>query len=93
MISDRLNEFINFHEGTINKLLHIAGFSLLGLGIVQKSLFWVVVGGVTQELGHFYQYYKTKRPQDNPLLGIRSQSIFAIPLFILIVLYVYFAKQ
>jgi uncharacterized membrane protein YGL010W len=85
-------EFLDFHDGRLNKALHILGFTLLGLGIIQKSLALVIIGGITQELGHVYQYSRTKRQEDNPWHGIKSQSIFAIPIFILIVIYVLFTR-
>ncbi len=92
MVKQQLKEFLNFHEGKLNKVIHILGFAILGLGILEKNLALVIVGGVTQELGHFYQYARTKREKDSPWHGLKSQSIFAIPIFILIVLYVAFAK-
>lgn len=87
-----LKEFVGFHGGIVNRLIHLVGFAIVGLGIVEKNIVWVVVGGVTQELGHFYQYAKTGKPQDNPWHGLRSQSIFAFPIFIAIVVYVLVAK-
>lgn len=92
MLKKQLYQFIGFHEGMVNKLFHIAGFTLIGIGIVEKSLLFVILGGITQELGHFYQYSKTKKPKDSPLNGLKPQSVFAIPIFILIVLYVVLAK-
>lgn len=92
MLQKYFREFLDFHEGKLNRLIHLVGFSLLGLGIIEKSLALVIVGGVTQELGHFYQYAQTKRVKDSPWYGFKSQSIFAIPIFILIVLYVVFVK-
>ncbi len=87
-----LKSFIDFHEGLLNRIIHIVGFALIGVGIAEKSLLFVAVGGITQELGHFYQYAKTKKAKDNPLNGLKSQSLFAIPLFILIVLYIVLTK-
>lgn len=75
-----------------NKLFHIAGFVLIGIGILEKSIFFVLAGGVAQELGHFYQYAKTRNPKENPLYCIRPQLLFAYPLFALIILYVMLAK-
>ncbi|HWY79544.1 MAG TPA: hypothetical protein VNW29_04240 [Candidatus Sulfotelmatobacter sp.] len=48
----------------------------------------LITGGVTQELGHVYQYAKTKNFKESPLYCLKPQSIFAFPSFILIILYV-----
>jgi len=32
-----LSKFIECHDGIINKLIHIAGFALIGLGIFEKK--------------------------------------------------------
>lgn len=92
MISERLQQFIRCHEGAINKLLHAVGFALIGIGIWQKSLLFVIGGGIAQELGHFYQYSKTRNSKDSPLFCLRPQLLFAYPLFILIVVYVVAGK-
>jgi hypothetical protein len=83
-----LKQFITCHEGTLNRIIHVIGFALIGLGIFQKSLIWVAVGALTQELGHVYQYLKTKNPKDSPMYCFKPQLIFAYPPFLLIVLYV-----
>lgn len=88
----KFEEFIAFHHGVFNRILHLAGFAMIGLGIFEKSLLLVITGAVVQELGHVYQYLKTRDPKDNPLRGLKAQSIFAIPLFILIIIYVVIAK-
>jgi len=64
------------------------GFVLIGIGILQKNIWFVILGGITQEAGHFYQYAETRKQKDNPINGFKSQSIFAIPIFILIIIYV-----
>ncbi len=87
-MNERLQQFIRCHKGTINRLLHIVGFSLIGLGIWQKSLLLVIGGGITQELGHFYQYARTRNYKDNPLFCLKPQVSFAYPFFILIIVYV-----
>jgi hypothetical protein len=92
IIQKYFKDFIDFHEGVLNKVIHIIGFALIGLGIIQKSLFLVIIGGITQEMGHVYQHAKTKKQKDSPWHGIKCQSIFAIPFFILIVIYVVFTK-
>ncbi len=88
----KLEEFGDFHHGKFNIALHLLGFGLIGWGVVEKSLVLVVVGAIVQELGHVYQYFKTRDPKDNPINGLKSQSIFALPIFILIVIYVIVAK-
>ncbi len=85
-------QFIDCHDGLFNRIIHIVGFSLIGIGILEKSLSFVIIGGVTQELGHFYQYAKTKKFKDSPLYCLKPQSIFALPLLILIILYVLLVK-
>ena len=92
MIASRLKEFIRCHKGTINRLLHVIGFTLIGLGIWQKSFLLVIGGAVTQELGHFYQYAKTRNIKDSPFYCLKPQALFAYPIFTLILLYVYFAR-
>ncbi len=88
----QLKQFIHCHVGTINRLLHVAGFTLIGIGIFKLSLTLVIAGGVIQELGHFYQYAQTKNFRDSPLHCLKPQLIFAYPVFGLIVLYVLLAK-
>lgn len=92
MITKYWNQFVGYHTGTINKLIHVVGFALIGVGVFEKSLSLVIAGGLTQELGHFYEYYRTKTPQSSPWACVKPQSIFAYPLFILIILYVIWAK-
>ncbi|MBI3385114.1 hypothetical protein HY030_02905 [Candidatus Gottesmanbacteria bacterium] len=92
MFKKYFQQFVDFHEGTVNKIIHLVGFALLGLAIIEKSLLLVFVGGLTQELGHIYQYAKTKKQSVNPLHGLKGQSLFALPFFVLIVLYVLLAK-
>lgn len=85
-------QFIECHNGTLNRIIHIIGFTFIGIGIFEKSLFWVITGGITQELGHFYQYAKTKKLTDSPLYCLKPQLFFAYLPFILIILYVIFSK-
>lgn len=73
-------------------MIHLIGFAMIGLGIIEKNIFLVLGGGITQELGHVYQYAKTKKFKHSPLSCLKPQSIFAYPIFILIILYVLFAK-
>lgn len=91
-ISKYSNQFVECHDGVSNRVIHIIGFTFIGFGIIEKNLPLVIVGGITQELGHFYEYFKTKHPKANPLYCLKSQSIFAYPIFILIILYIIFAK-
>jgi len=91
-IKKLFNDFVICHDGTANKLIHVVGFSILGLGIFEKSLLYVIAGSITQELGHFYQYFKTKQYKYSPLSCLKPQSVFAYPLFILVILYVLLAR-
>ena len=91
-INNYLEQFIECHNGILNRIIHVIGFALIGIGIMEKSLFWVITGGITQELGHFYQYAKTKKPTDSPLYCLKPQLIFAYLPFFLIILYVVLAK-
>lgn len=86
------NEFVICHDGTANRLIHILGFLTIGIGIIEKNLFYVLLGGIIQELGHFYQYYTTKNYKYSPLFSIKPQSLFFLPIYILMVLYVIFAR-
>ena len=92
MIKKYLKQFVECHHGTINKIIHAIGFAAIGLGIVEKNVFYVIGGGVFQELGHAYQYIKTKNPKYSPFYCVKPQTLFAYPLFILIILYVLFSK-
>lgn len=92
MIALRLKEFIRCHKGTLNRVLHIVGFSLIGVGIWQKSFFFAIAGAITQELGHFYQYAKTKNIKDSPFYCLKPQALFAYPIFILILVYIWLAR-
>lgn len=92
MIKKYFKQFIDCHKGTLNRIIHIIGFILIGIGIIEKSLLLVISGGITQELGHVYQYAKTKNFKESPLYCLKPQSIFAYPLFILIILYVLLVK-
>lgn len=92
MLKKYLKQFIACHNGTVNKLVHVIGFALVGIGVFEKSILYVIFGGVTQELGHFYQYAKTRNFKESPLYCVKPQLIFAYPLFILIILYVLLAK-
>jgi len=92
MIAGQLKQFIRCHEGTINRLLHIAGFGLLGVGVWQLNIWLVLLGGVVQEFGHIYQYAKTRDFKDSPFYCIKPQALFAYPVFILLIIYVLEAK-
>lgn len=92
MINQNLKQFIGCHKGLINNLLHIVGLSLIGIGIWQKSLLLVLAGGIVQELGHIYQYAKTRNIKDSPFYCLKPQLIFAYPIYILIIIYVIVAK-
>ena len=83
-----LKQFIECHTGTMNLVLHIIGFTFIGIGIFQKSIFFVVMGAIVQESGHFYQYARTKNEKYSPRYCSRSQLIFAYPLLLLIILYI-----
>jgi hypothetical protein len=88
MLKKYFIQFVDCHEGNINKVLHVIGLSLVGIGIYYKSLAFVLVGSVVQELGHTYQYLKTRDPKASPWHCLKPQSIFAYPILILIIIYV-----
>ena len=88
MIKKYLKQFIECHYGILNRILHIIGFSVIGVGIYYKSLIFVLTGAVIQELGHFYQYAKTGKFRDSPWHCLKPQSLFAYPILILIIVYV-----
>ena len=92
MVEKRFKEFIRCHEGVLNRILHILGFSLIGLGIWEKSFSFVIVGAGTQELSHFYQYAKTKNIKDSPLYCLKSQVLFVYPILFLILVYIWIAR-
>jgi hypothetical protein len=85
-------QFIECHEGLVNRLIHVIGFALIGLGIIEKNIWLVVSGGVIQELGHFYEYGRTRDPKSSPWFCLKPQLLFAYPLFVLVVLYVLLAR-
>jgi len=87
-----LRELIECHDGAVNRLIHLVGFVLIGLGIIEKNLMLVITGALIQELGHWYQYEKTKNIKYSPLFCFKSQLIFAYPLFALVILYVLLVK-
>ena len=70
-------------KGTI---LHVIGFSLVFLGVSYLNVWLVLLGGVVQEFGHFYQYWKTSLLKHSPLTCVKPQSLFAYPIFLLIIL-------
>lgn len=88
MLVERINQFIRCHQGVVNKLIHIVGFIILGIGIWQTSVWLVIAGGVTQELGHVYQYLKTRDPKASPFYCLKPQLLFAYPIFAVILVYV-----
>ena len=65
-------EFIGCHGGTVNRILHMIGFILIFVGIIIKNVYIVLVGAVVQEIGHFYQYSKTKEKMKEVLKDIQS---------------------
>ena len=87
-----LAQFIRCHHGTINIVVHIVGFGIIGVGVWQKSVLLIIVGAAVQELGHVYQYAKTRNIKDNPFYCVKPQAFFAYPFFILLILYAWLAK-
>lgn len=88
MLKKYFKQFIECHDGTINKILHVVGFSIIGCGIFYKLLSLVLAGAIIQEAGHFYQYAKTEKLKYSPWHCLKPQSIFAYPILILIMIYV-----
>lgn len=89
-ISGLWNIFHICHEWNVNKFLHFIGFSLVFLWIIYKNIYLVLLGGIIQELGHVYQYYQTKDKKHSPFTCMKPQSLFAYPIFFLIIMYVIF---
>ncbi|HSX39063.1 MAG TPA: hypothetical protein VLI92_00495 [Candidatus Saccharimonadales bacterium] len=92
MIYTYLKDFIVCHNGIVNKLFHIIGFTIIGFALVEKSLVLLILGGLTQELGHFYQYSKTNNIKYSPLYCVKPQALFAYPIFLLMVFYIIFTR-
>lgn len=72
MIKKYFRQFVECHQGTLNKIIHIVGFTIIGVEIIEKSLLFVIIGGITQELGHFYQYFKTKESKRKPFILFKT---------------------
>jgi len=87
-----LKEFIECHEGVLNRIIHIAGLGIIVWGIFEKSVSLVILGALIQEGGHFYQYWKTGDKKYSPWFCFKPQLFFAYPLFILIILYIIFTR-
>jgi len=85
-------QFIECHEGMINRLAHVLGFSLMIFGVIYKNLLVFLIGGIFQEAGHFYQYSKTKDERHSPLFCLKPQLIFFYPLFFLAIACILLAK-
>jgi len=88
MLKKYFSQFIDCHHGIFNKILHLIGFGMIGAGIFNKNLSFVIAGALIQELGHFYQYSKTRKLKDSPWHCLRPQLLFAYPILALITLYV-----
>ncbi len=91
MVKSQWIKFVECHTGLLNKLIHVVGFALIGLGILEKSLPLVLLGAVVQEFGHIYQYMKTHEGRFSPWQCFKPQLLFAYPLLLIIILYVVFA--
>ena len=87
---DLLKTFIDCHEGFLNKALHIIGLLVLFYGLLEKSLLFVLLGAFIQELGHVYQYIRTKEKKASPWTCLKPQSVFAYPLLVVAIIYVLF---
>ena len=70
-ISSALNFFLKFHQGTVNRALHIVGFS--GIIYAVAKLDWKIflVSLVVVELGHIYNNFKNVEKYD-----FRFKTIF-----------------
>jgi len=89
-IQKKSADFIICHEGILNKVLHGIGLILIIISIWQKEIIFLIIGGLIQESGHFYQYYKTKLIQHSPKQCVKTQVIFAYPVFAIIAAYILF---
>lgn len=83
-----IKDFIVCHEGVINKIFHLVGFVLVGYGLWKLDIYFYILGVITQEGGHFYQYIKTKDYKYSPLNCLKPQAIIAYPLFALGLIYI-----
>ncbi|MBT4446550.1 hypothetical protein HOA92_00790 [archaeon] len=81
-------EFIGCHGGKVNRFLHVLGLALILTSIFQKNIYLLIIGAIFQEMGHFYQYYKTKNKSESPLQCLKPQLLFAYPLLIIIIIYI-----
>jgi len=87
-VQDYFKEFIKCHDGMVNRLLHIIGFIIIYFGIIKINIWWFIVGTIIQEIGHVYQYLKTKKIIYHPLYCFKPQLIFAFPIYIAFMIYI-----
>jgi len=85
-------QFIRCHHGAVNIAVHVLGFTLVGVGVWQRSVLIIIAGALAQEAGHFYQYARTRNIKDSPLYCLKPQALLAYPLFILLILYAWLSK-
>ena len=85
------HKLIACHKGTINRLLHVVGIGLVFIALFQKSILLLIAGAVLQELGHFYEYWRTRDPKSSPWYCFRPQMIFWVVL-VLIIGYILFTR-
>ena len=87
-----LKQFIECHDGIVNKLIHVVGVIIIIFGIYYKNIPIVLLGFLVPELGHTYQYWKTKNIKYAPWFCIKSQLRIVPPVIILIILYILLTK-
>ena len=91
ILQDWFKKLIDCHQGIINRLFHVFGIGLAFIGIFEKSILLLFIGAIIQELGHFYEYWRTGDPKSSPWYCFKPQIIFWI-MFVLMIFYILFTK-
>lgn len=45
-----------FHQGSVNHIVHFIGFTILGYGLGKPNLILIILSPIIMELGHLYNY-------------------------------------
>ena len=61
----------DFHQGSVNVILHCAGFLVLGYGLGRHNLSLMFLSTFLMELGHFYNALRGRH---------RDYALWALPL-------------
>ncbi len=78
--------FVDFHNGVVNRILHLIGFGLFFVGLFEKNILLIIVGALVQESGHFYNYYvlKERDTRLNPFKASLRQLVILTPVVLLL---------